>query len=161
MVRSLFLSFLALCSFVGADAANIASISNGQYDDPSTWNCTCVPTDTDVVIVRHKVIVSVASEAMRVVIRSNARLTSFAPLEILGALKIVNGGEMKNFDLLTIKGFYVLNGVHSGTGTTDLRGERISGTGEMSNTGSFEISGGKVVIRPLYWNLDITCPWFD
>ena len=108
---------------------SIHSITTGDWSNPLTWDCNCIPTSTDNVVIDSPHIVTLTGN-----ITGNN-------------LEISAGAEFSNstFTLdLTGEYDYIVHGTHSGTGTTLLRGTVTfwGGTGTITNTGNIEIKGG-------------------
>ena len=93
------------------------SVASGNYSNPSTWDCSCVPPANANIIVRNPDDVSMDSD---VAIRD---------------LTIENGASFDNNNfVLTLNGNYTNNGTHISTNRSDLNvdGSVISGTGTIS-----------------------------
>ncbi len=70
--------------FTFAEAfTDIASVQDGQWDQTTTWNCGCIPTDLLNVTIRHDVSIDSQSEVNDLVINAGASLT-FTAADSLG-----------------------------------------------------------------------------
>jgi hypothetical protein len=110
----------------------ITSIATGNWENPTTWDCTCVPSSSSNVVIAtgHTVTVNGATTVNNLSIESGAVLNSQG-------------------NLMTINGDYLVNGEHAGTGGggseriyLDGIGTFIGGTGTVSNTGRLRIRQG-------------------
>jgi hypothetical protein len=111
--------------------SNFVATTSGDVTDPNTWNCGCIPPNNADITINNGVILTLTNST--VAYRN---------------VTINNGGTLNNngFDL-TINGNIVLNGLHTGSGTTDWRGigASISGNGTKDN-GVLQISQGDKLI---------------
>ncbi|KKK78844.1 hypothetical protein LCGC14_2839470, partial [marine sediment metagenome] len=117
----------------------IRSIQTGDYDDPNTWDCTCVPTSADnVVIDSGHVVTMMQNEAA-----NNLTINEYGTLDNQVTYRI------------DIYGNYTVNGTHAGaaTGAGNERiwlygvGTTIDGTGLITNSGRMRFrSGSKFIL---------------
>ena len=136
-------------------AAVITSVATGFWNSSSTWDCNCVPGNgTDVVIATGTTVtlngISTLYRTKALIIEANATFS--------------NGFN----NIIKVKGDYILNGTHSGTGVIELEGmfALVDGTGVITNptdilinrnvtipasanitktTGSIIINGNKII----------------
>jgi hypothetical protein len=69
----------SLCSVVASTTAmayDISSVQNGNWNDPTTWNCGRIPIHLDIVNVRHAIAVpeNYTANARQIRFESSARL---------------------------------------------------------------------------------------
>ncbi|MGC9330811.1 MAG: T9SS type A sorting domain-containing protein [Bacteroidales bacterium] len=110
----------------------IESITTGNWDDVNTWDCHCVPLETDNVRINNGHTVSVNV--------SNATVKS---LTITAAGVLASGN--KGF---TATGHVTIDGSFTGTNILTLSGNNttISGIGTIKNTKELSITGGNKTI---------------
>ena len=112
-------------------SAQIQSVASGDWNDPNTWDCACVPDVADDVVINSPHTVGVTDSRTCDVLTLNVGAT----LTISGILQL-NGnstfaGTVENFGTLT------------GSGTkTILSGGTLNATGIISGTGDLEIAPG-------------------
>ena len=79
---------------------DIHSITNGNWSDPFTWDCNCIPTQSDNVFIDpgHTVTVDIDGEVDSLTVESTATLVMNTPvnLDIIGSLD--NNGTMNLVD---------------------------------------------------------------
>jgi len=112
---------------------SINSIASGVWTNPSTWDCNCVPANTDNVIIADPHIVSLTV---------NTTINNFT---INGPSGQLDAGGSRMF----ISGDLTVDGSYIGTNRFELNGTRgviLSGTGTIDNTNNFEFNGGNVTI---------------
>ncbi|MBN4066169.1 hypothetical protein JYT51_02445, partial [Candidatus Amoebophilus asiaticus] len=109
----------------------VTSVQTGDWNVTSTWDCNCVPTSSD-----HVVIDSTDT----VTLTATSTITNFT-INATGTLD--NAANTFN-----ITGNYTNNGTHAGTGVTNLQGgsTNISGTGTITITGALNITIGNKTI---------------
>jgi len=116
--------------------ASIHSDQTGDWSDPNTWDCSCVPAITDNVIIDSPHIVTLTS---------NITANNFT---------ISTGATMDNSTfVLSLAGEYdyIVNGTHAGSDSTILAGTvtYIGGTGSITNSGVLYFEeGNKTVTTP-------------
>ncbi|MFH1321155.1 MAG: T9SS type A sorting domain-containing protein [Bacteroidota bacterium] len=108
------------------------SIITGDWTNPATWNCSCVP---------------VAGYNVRIKNTHTVTLTSTTTINhlIIDAGGILNDGGNYMF----VNGDFTVNGEYSGTEDMELKGisSTIDGTGIISHTGQISIvSGNKTIL---------------
>lgn len=125
-------------------AATRTSVADGNYTSSSTWDCSCIPANTDDIIVGH----TVTSTGNRTV--SNVQVLTGAKLDVASGtftvaqdISIDGGAIFKNNGTAVLKGNYNLLGFHRGTGLVrfDTGGE-LSGNGRYLNTKGIEFRNG-------------------
>ncbi|MDA3819172.1 MAG: hypothetical protein PF590_01665, partial [Candidatus Delongbacteria bacterium] len=110
----------------------IESITTGNWDDVNTWDCHCVPLETDNVRINNGHTVSVNV--------SNATVKSLS----ITAAGVLAAGN-KEF---TTTGHVTIDGSFTGTNILTLSGNNttISGMGTIENTKELSITGGNKTI---------------
>ncbi|MEA3447065.1 MAG: T9SS type A sorting domain-containing protein, partial [Bacteroidota bacterium] len=126
----------------------IESITTGNWDDVNTWDCHCVPLETDNVRINngHTVSVNVANATIKSI--------TITPAGVLAA---------GNRDF-TATGHVTIDGHFTGTNILTLSGNNttISGIGNIDNTKELSITGGNktiasnCIITKTASNVDIT-----
>ena len=96
----------------------ISSVNSGDWDDPNTWICTCVPDNNADVSISNTTTVTLVDNSV-----------SVADLIIDAGSIFDNAGFG-----ITVNRDYTNNGTHQGTGTTTLRGNLSLITGSGSKT---------------------------
>ena len=112
-------------------SAQIQSVASGDWNDPNTWDCACVPDVADDVVINSPHTVGVTDSRTCDVLTLNVGAT----LTISGILQL-NGnstfaGTVENFGTLTGSG-----------NKTILSGGTLNATGIISGTGDLEIAPG-------------------
>ena len=103
------------------------SVATGNFSDPSTWLCNCVPPPNSNIIVTSPDVV-----------------TLDAAISVRN-LTVDNGATFDNSTfLLTINGDYTLNGDHIGTAKCLVRGSLIDGNGTY-NAGLFDVLSNNTI----------------
>ena len=125
---------------------SIRSVQTGDWNDPLTWDCNCVPASTENVVVSpgDSVYIVANTTIQNITIEQNGVLYQPDPLNLI------------------VMGDYRVDGDHAGTGgvTADniyLDGfnTQISGSGTISNTSRIRIrNGNKTIIA----GTDLTKP---
>ncbi len=138
-------------------AATRTTVSDGLYNSASNWNCSCVPSSSDDIVINHRISTTSSANVQSVKIKSGAYLEiNSGTFTVAQSFKINAGGEFKNKSTALFKGDYILNGVHSGTGLIKLQtGGNISGVGSFTNTKGLEIKNGDYSIL-VGSNLDLS-----
>lgn len=49
------LFIICLCNSISVNSAMVASVANGNWSDPATWDCACVPATNDAVTINNNV----------------------------------------------------------------------------------------------------------
>ncbi len=112
---------------------SIISVQSGFWDDPSTWNCNCVPSESNSAIVNNNHIVTLPGGFTR-------RITNFT-IRATGELD----DDSRDF---MVHGNFIINGTFSGGGILYLDGSDtyIGGTGTISKGSDIQIQGGNKTI---------------
>ncbi|MGN6645069.1 MAG: hypothetical protein ACTHJT_00955, partial [Cytophaga sp.] len=110
----------------------INSIKSGAWDDPTTWDCNCVPASYNSVRVRNP----------HVVTFPNSDLVINNLIADIGGT--FNNGSNKT---LTVNGDLLIDGTYTGTSELILNGTgNIDGVGTISTTGNLTLTGGDKTI---------------
>jgi hypothetical protein len=109
------------------------SIANGNWTNPFTWNCTCVPTPGYSVTVSHTVTLNTSFSAATggITINSGALLVKDNNTRDIW----INGGYLNNNGLLDVRYLYTQSGIFSNTGT--ITANAFMNSVNFTNTGSF------------------------
>jgi trimeric autotransporter adhesin len=117
----------------------ITSVRSGQYNAASTWDCACVPSAVDNVVIKNTHTVTVPNS------------TSAANHVVINAGGTLNAGS-NAARTLTIAGDLTINGVLTSVGTLNLTasGSNVStpvidGSGTISHTGAINIRSARVI----------------
>ncbi|MDR0539066.1 MAG: hypothetical protein LBG74_00980, partial [Spirochaetaceae bacterium] len=87
-IAPVFLAFAA----VPAGAADLYSMQDGNWDDPSTWNSTAVPTATDNVEINHTITLNAAADCHDVSLYNGSlTIQSSVTLNVKGNILVANG----------------------------------------------------------------------
>lgn len=130
MPKALFSILLCLIS-IGSIGQTRTSVASGSYTSTAVWDCTCVPSSSENIVIDSTHTVSLAAN------------TSIIDVEIK------NGGILNNNGRrIEIFGNYTVDGEHSGNGDIRLRGVNttIDGNGTIGNSGNLEIRDGSKTI---------------
>ncbi len=112
-----------------------SSIGSGNWNDPSTWNCSCIPSSSDNVAVNsgHNVFLGSAGIAAN-------------------NLAIMLGGSIgSGINDLTISGNLLINGSFDGMGDLVMTGGNtgLNGQGLLTTTGNLRLQGaGQATVLP-------------
>lgn len=100
-----------------ARAATVTAVQDGNWDDPATWDCNCVPADTDDVVVPTPYTVS-----------------NYGTITTAGTLTIGNGGTVSNYGTMTNTGT-ITNRFYLGNHNTLINQGVINNPSDMLNFG--------------------------
>ncbi len=129
---SLLLTFLTVAGF---SQQTITSQAGGSVLNPLNWDCTCIPTVSDSIIIKHAMVLDVdfASTSGSVVVEAGASLTGDVPLRVLG---VSGTGHIVNDGTIKVGVFGATNGlgtiVNNGTLDVDVS---LYTYGDFTNTG--------------------------
>lgn len=126
------------------NATVITSAQNGNATSPLTWDCMCIPTDGDTIIINHAITLDVdyAYTMGGIEITSNGIVTGNANNRILG----VSGGYFLNNGTLIV-GYFVHNGgtVTNNAAITALGSILIDQAVTLNNYGTLVASDSSYV----------------
>jgi hypothetical protein len=116
--------------------AGISSVQTGDWDDPTTWDCNCIPASSDNIVI------------------SSGDSVSLVASTTIQNLHIESGATLYQPDLnLIIQGDYRVDGVHAGIGGAgsdniylDGVNTEISGTGTITNSSRIRMRFGNKTI---------------
>ncbi|MBI2967280.1 MAG: PKD domain-containing protein [Bacteroidetes bacterium] len=148
-----FALLLLFFSFAGTTSAlTITSVSSGNWNTSSTWDCNCIPGSADDVIVGHSVGISNTATAGSMTINSVASLNvgnAFmvnGSVTINGTLTITSTTGSKNFGDILINSIGTWNNSSNANvtvnGNLTNNGSFTSGTGTCTFTGSGKFFDG-------------------
>ncbi len=107
------------------------TIASGNFTDPAVWDCNCVPTATENIVVNNGHMVTLNTDAT------------------VNDVDIATGGNLYlNNNVLTVNGDFILNGIINGTDDIELNGQdtKIDGSGSISNISFLIINGNKTIV---------------
>ena len=141
-------TLLLLCS-LASQAQNIASVANGLYYMPTTWDCLCLPTPGMHITINHQVTLNndLGPLSGSITINASGALIQDAvPRSML-----MTGGAFSNSGNFSIDLMQVQGGSFTNSGTAQIRSYAnyaaientgtISGTDSLLNMGSYTNSG--------------------
>ncbi|TNE76680.1 MAG: T9SS type A sorting domain-containing protein [Bacteroidetes bacterium] len=113
MKRILFI----LCIFSSYTFGQINSTQNGDWYNPTTWDCFCIPNPlgTDDIIVSHAVIVN--GNGVYVSTGSLTITSSGSVVQALDESILFDGGQMNNAGILNMRRVAFTGGTHLNTGS--------------------------------------------
>jgi hypothetical protein len=133
-MRSLYFIFLLFnLSIEFTKAQTVLSLNNGYWNDSTTWDCNCIPTNGVTIGINHEVILS-----------NNLVLTSgIINVNQNGVIKdqnnglelTVSGGTLNNYGEIKIKSFKTISGTFNNTG--NLECEKFQNNIYYYNFGTF------------------------
>lgn len=139
---------LLLCS-LASQAQNIASVANGLYYMPTTWDCLCLPTPGMHITINHQVTLNndLGPLSGSITINASGALVQDAvPRSML-----MTGGTFSNSGNFSIDLLLVQGGSFTNSGTAQIRSYAnyaafentgtISGTDSLYNMGTYTNSG--------------------
>ncbi|MEQ8324531.1 MAG: PKD domain-containing protein [Vicingaceae bacterium] len=127
-MRLAFLSFFIglICPSL-VQAQVLTSVNDGLFLNPLTWDCTCIPSNTDTIVIESGDTVTLSINTT------------------VGGLEIRSDGLLdNNGNRIEITDYYHNDGEHTGNGDIWLTGTNtnISGNGVVSNGNDIEIRNG-------------------
>ncbi len=146
---AIILVFVLCCT--GLSAQTATSINNGNWTNPMTWSCTCVPTPGYTVIINNNVTLntSFAYTSGSITINSGGSLVQDTPTRDIW----INGGGFSNAGSVDVRFMLVQTGTFSNSGTMTMTAmanylpftnsgtiqnvDSLYFTGAVTNTGSF------------------------
>ncbi len=123
----------------------------GNFHNPSTWDCGCIPISSDDLIVNHFIYLGTAFTIKSVTINAGGRLRVGSPASIqINSFLLVNaGGDFFNEALAIFKKDYTLFGSHTGNGESRFDGNgNIDGNGIFTNNKGIKFNNGTFNILP-------------
>lgn len=125
----LYLLFIAIFISSMVNAQTATSVMNGNYTNPLTWNCTCVPTPGYSVVVNHTVTLntSMSFPSGSLTINSTGKLLQDAT----GRDILLNGGSILNSGKFTLRYLYVQSGTVTNNDT--IRVKSFADYGTLTN----------------------------
>lgn len=132
MKKALFCILLLSTTSAFPQTAN--SIANGNWTNPFTWDCTCVPTPGYTVVVNHNVTLntSFAYTSGSITINNGASLLD----DITGRDIWINGGSLTNNGSLDLHYLWTQAGAFSNSGTMTVRS--MLSNFSFTNTGTIQ-----------------------
>lgn len=121
-----------LLSVTSVNAATITAVANGSWSDVATWDCNCIPTSTDDVIIGGALTVntSAAVTVQSLTVNASAVFTvNSGTFTVTGSVTILSPGAFNNTYIVEVAGDLTNNGALSGPGTYCV-------TGVTTNTSS-------------------------
>lgn len=133
MKKILFTLSFAIAAASGASAQSASSIANGNWTNPLTWNCTCVPTPGYSVTISHSVTLNTSFSAATggLTITSGGSLIQDNNTRDIW----INGGSLTNDGTLDVRYLYTQTGVFNNSGLITARA--FMNSVNFTNTGTF------------------------
>jgi len=147
--------FLILFSFQTGFSQSATSIANGNWMNPSTWNCGCIPMPNYTVTINHNVALDTSwyVSSGGITINSGASLIKNNPTRDL----LVNGGNLTNHGTLDVRYLFTQTGTFSNSGTLNassfLNYLNFTNTGTIQNMDSL-YSTGSIINNGSFLNID-------
>ncbi len=149
LVALVFLFVIGKSDFAQGTMATRTSVTNGNFSNPLTWDCTCVPIPSDVIIVNHDVTLNLdyGFSSGSLTVNTGASLIGDISSRAFG----ITGGSFANNGTVQLGDFYHGGGSFSNTGTfTALNAFAIDMSANTITSGTF------VVNDTLYVNTNAT-----
>ncbi|MFQ5335088.1 MAG: hypothetical protein ACE5DN_03335, partial [Flavobacteriales bacterium] len=107
------------------------SVTSGNWNTPSTWDCNCVPANNEDAVI---------ASGNTVALNNNTTINN---LTVNSGGTLDNGGKK-----ITVNGNYHIDGTHNGKGDIKLNGTgtTISGTGSVPKCKKVFVNGNKTVL---------------
>lgn len=134
-IYAVIFSLLALGSF----AQTRTTIANGNATNPFTWDCTCVPTSGNDIVINHQLTLDVdfAYTSGSVTVNASGALLGNSPNRILA----VGGGAFHNYGNVNIANMYQNGGTFMNHATMTITNAfGVDLTAVTSNMGTFTVS---------------------
>lgn len=134
---------------------NATSVANGNWMNPFTWNCTCVPLPGYSVTINHAVALDTSwyIPSGGITINASGSLIKNNPTRDL----LVNGGSLDNKGTLDVRYLFTQTGTFSNSGTLTARSFlnyiNFTNTGTIQNIDSL-YSTGAVINNGSFLNID-------
>lgn len=139
LLCSTFVFLLGNLVFSQGTLATRTSITNGNANNPFTWDCTCVPVPGDNIIINHAVTLNVdfAYTSGSVTVNNSASLTGDIPTRAFA----FTGGSFTNSGNVTLGDFYHGGGTFNNSGFFDIgNAYAVDLTANSINSGTFVVS---------------------
>ncbi len=146
--------FLIVVSFQTGFSQTATSIANGNWMNPTTWNCTCIPIPGYTVTINHAVALDTSwyiPSAGGITINASGSLIKNSPKRDL----LVSGGNLTNHGTLDVRSLFTQTGTFSNSGTLTAKSflnyvnftnsgtihnvDSLYSTGTIINNGNFLI----------------------
>lgn len=129
---------------MSSSALTRTSVADGSFSDPTIWDCTCVPSDTDDIVVTSLVTAAVDRIVLNTTVINGGMLrVNGGTFKTLENLEIQVGGEVKNITRFIVLGDYLFFGTHSGSGELIFNtGGTLYGNGNFLKTGFVIVYSG-------------------
>ncbi len=126
-------SLLALIAVAALNAQTVASVQNGAWNAPSTWDCTCVPDFSQSVVIMHSVEINSALLIghQQVQVTASGEITMSFPATISFNTVLINEGHMLVMGDILNQGLFNNQGFAELIGTVLNDGSMISGAGAV------------------------------
>lgn len=155
MRKLLLLALASFLLFVNGNAQTATSIANGNWMNPFTWSCTCVPLPGYSVTINHNVMLDTSFY----IPSGGITITSGASLAGNNATRdiMVNGGSLTNNGTLTVRYLWTQTGNFANSGTVNLTS--FLNNVNFTNNGTFQnldsmYTTGIVVNNGSFLNID-------
>lgn len=150
----LFILFFSTASLLGISQP-ATSVQNGNWMNPLTWNCTCVPLPGYSVTINHAVALDTSwyVPSGGITINIGGSLIKNNPTRDL----LVNGGDLTNKGTLDVRYLFTQTGTFSNSGTLTARSFlnyiNFTNTGTIQNIDSL-YSTGSVINNENFLSID-------
>lgn len=155
MKKLLLLSFSFCSAVIGLSQQTITSIANGNASNIFIWDCACIPTFDDDIIINHKVNLDVdwaVNSGGSVTVGVNGELKQVGLRSVLvdgasstfvnngftqiNAVGVTNGAQIKNYNH-----FSITQGLYVGNGSTLINSNLMDGLDSLMTEGDANNSG--------------------
>lgn len=155
-MKKIVLFFAAIGYFVTIHAQTANSISNGNWLNPTTWDCMCIPTPGYTVMISHNVSLDTdfACSTGSITIQNSGSLiqnTSNRNLWIYGSAYLTNGGTLTvdnilyegndgsliNNGTINAGSIHITSGLQNGIGT--INADSLFNSGLLENAGTINL----------------------
>ncbi len=135
---------------------SITSVSNGDFNNVATWDCSCVPTNVDDVTIIHDVYSNTYVPMRDLTISNGSTYTNNAFVWVFGNLSVEAGSRWESTYVLIVEGDYIIDGVYNSTKGIVLDGADVllGGTGTISTPNWLILRNGDKTI-PATTNLTL------
>jgi len=115
-MKKYFIQIIFLLLYIkSGNAQSVNSVANGNWNNPNTWSCACVPTSGFIITINHQVTLNTnySYSSGSIIIAQNASLSDGH----LGKNLTITGGTLANNGNIDVKQFTTQNGSFSNFGS--------------------------------------------
>jgi hypothetical protein len=148
-MRNVLIVIFAVIGSLSMQAATRTTVTDGNLLVSSKWDCGCVPSSGDDLIINHRMNLWLNFNAKSIKINPGASLTTHSGnLVVYSFIRIETGAELKNNSMVIFKKDYYLYGLHSGLGEVRFDGNGILyGSGTFTNNKGAKFNNGNFSIH--------------